>query len=806
MKWKPAVIAAYLLLFISSEILAIPGVDKKTLTGVVSDGETGETIPGVSVYFPDLKTGTITDVNGSYSISNLPNKKTIVQVSSIGYNTILVNIDLSAITKKDFILKISAKEINEVVISGSSISVEQNRTPTPVTVIPKTELLENASSNIIDAIAGQPGISQVSSGSGISKPVIRGLGYNRVVVVNDGVRQEGQQWGDEHGIEIDDNAVDKIEIIKGPASLMYGSDAIAGVIQMITAPTLPEGEVRSNAMLNYQTNSGLIGFSLNASGNKKGWIFDLRFSNKFAHDYKNKYDGYVFNSRYSENSLNGIVGLNRSWGYFHIHLSAFNLTPGIVEGERDSITGNFVKNIASGDSIITAPISSNQVKKHDPEVPYQEINHYKAVLNSSVLLHNGILKTIIGFQQNNRKEFADVMTLDQYGLFFQLNTINYDVKYNLPEVRNYNFTFGVNGMYQNSLNKGIEFLVPAYSLFDYGIFGLVRKNLGTVDISGGLRYDRRKENTKSLFLDAQGKPVAENSIGSTERFRSFDGVFDGYTGSIGTAWQLSNTVYSKLNIAAGFRAPNIAELGANGIHEGTFRYEIGNTKLVSEKSIQGDFAFGINTSHVTAEVALFDNHIDNYIYLSAINNSMGGDSIIDNNMVFTYISGTAELRGGEILIDIHPHPLDWLHFENSFSYVEAIQKNKADSVKYLPLIPAPKLNTEIKVNAKKIFKVFSNPYFKINVLSFFRQDKIFTAYSTETTTPGYVIVNAGIGTDISLKRRMFLSFHISLNNIADKSYQSHLSRLKYAPVNYATGRTGVYNEGRSLSVKMGFNF
>ena len=444
----------------------------------------------------------------------------------------------------------------------------------------------------------------------------------------------------------------------------------------------------------------MLGYSMNVAGNKKGWIFDLRFSNKRAHDYKNKYDGYVYNSRYSESSHSITTGLNRSWGYVHLNLSHFTSSPGIIEGERND-AGNFTTQIVSGDSLIPIAVTGTEYKSYISAVPYQEINHNKAVLNSSIGIHDGSLKTIIGFQQNNRKEFADPFAPDQYGLFFRLNTINYEVKYIFPEMNAYDFSVGINGMWQRSENKGIEFLVPAYDLFDAGIFGIVRKNLGAFDISGGLRFDRRHENIDELFTDSTGHRIAYGQPGSIKKFAMGEENFSGFSASAGATWQASDIVNLKVNIAKGYRSPNIAELGANGIHEGTFRYEIGNRALVPESSLEGDFSIGINTEHVTAEIDIFRNSISNYIFLNAIGNSSGNDSVIDGHKAFTYVQGNAVLAGGELLIDIHPHPLDWLHFENSISYVNGIQKDATDSTKYLPLIPSPKLNTEIRINGKE---------------------------------------------------------------------------------------------------------
>ena len=185
------------------------------------------------------------------------------------------------------------KTISEVVVTGVTGLSLIKETPLPFTYISKGEIQSTSSTNIIDAIAHQPGLAQITTGSGISKPVIRGLGFNRVTVVNDGIRQEGQQWGDEHGIEIDGQGVSSVEILKGPASLMYGSDAMAGVIIFHNDPTLPQGKMEANVSTGYQTNNGLIDYSLNFAGNKQSFMWNLRYSERMAHAYKNKYDGYA---------------------------------------------------------------------------------------------------------------------------------------------------------------------------------------------------------------------------------------------------------------------------------------------------------------------------------------------------------------------------------------------------------------------------------------------------------------------------------------------------------------------------------
>ncbi|MBA3705176.1 MAG: TonB-dependent receptor [Bacteroidetes bacterium] len=776
---------------------------KTSLSGKITDKQTGESIPGAAIYISDLKTGTVSGIDGSYKIENLPQTKVLLQISFIGYKTIIETVDLAVTTTKDFVLEVSIKEIHEVVVTGLSTAGERKRTPTPISTITKIQLLQNSSTNIIDALSKQPGISQVSTGTGISKPVIRGLGYNRVVVLNDGIRQEGQQWGDEHGIEIDESSVSKVEILKGPASLSYGSDAMAGVINMISDPTLPEGKISGNLIGNYQTNNGLIGYSMNIAGNQKGFIWDLRYSNKFAHAYQNKYDGYVFNSNFKENNVGGIIGFNKSWGYSHLHFSSYNITPGIIEGDRDSTTGKFIKPIAIDDSTSGEQIATNRdFKNYTPSVPFQKINHYKVVLNNSFVIGNGSIKAILGFQQNQRKEYGDILKPNQYELYFLLNTINYDLRYVLPEKNKFNISLGVNGMQQTSKNKGREFLVPEYNLFDIGVFTILKKSFDKLDISGGIRYDTRTQHSEDLFLNAKGEKTDASDTASYHQFNSFNSTFSGVSGSIGVTYEFSEKVFAKLNASRGYRAPNISELGANGRHEGTLRYEMGDFKLKAESSLQIDAALGIDAEHVSAEVDVFSNSISNFIFLRQLNSVNGGDSITDGLSTFKFVAGNANLMGGEITIDVHPHPLDWLHFENSFSYVQSVQTGESDSTRYLPFTPAPKLHSELRATIKKLGTLMSNAYVKIEAENYLAQNNFYSAYGTETKTPGYTLINLGMGTDFVNKKKLICSLYVSINNLTDAAYQNHLSRLKYAAVNNVTGRTGVYNMGRNISFKV----
>ena len=772
------------------------------LNGKISS-MSGEVLVGAIIFFPELGTGTVSDVNGNYSVNKLPKRKLEIEVSFVNYKKIEEKVDLSETQQKDFILEESVTEITEVLVHGHANPLKMLSTPTPASIVTQTDLLQKSSTNIIDALASQPGVSQITTGSGISKPVIRGLGYNRVVVVNDEVRQEGQQWGDEHGIEIDEAGVYSAEILKGPASLLYGSDAMAGVISFFSAPTMPEGSIKLNLTADYQTNNGLIAYSADFAGHKKELIWDLRYSNKQAHAYQNRYDGYVYNSGFSENAFSGLIGLNKSWGYSHLSLSAYQLIPGMVEGNRDSLTGDFTKPvIINNNTTDETPATQNDYLSYGKPFPYQVINHYKAVWNNNILIGSGKLKTTLGYQQNRRQEFGDILNPTRYGLYFQLHTINYDIHYLLPQNNEFGVSFGVNGMYQNSLNLGSEYLVPEYCLFDIGGFIIAKQKIGKVDISAALRLDNRSETADALYLKPSGEKTNASDIYAIQRFSGFKTDFPGFSGSVGANYQVDENWNTKLNFSKGFRAPSINELSSNGVHEGTIRYETGNPNLKPESSLQIDYELGFESEHISSRLNLFLNSINNYIYSSKLPGKNGSDSIIDNFPAFKFSSGNACIIGGEFSIDIHPHPLHWLHFENSFSYVNSQLVNQPDSTRYLPQTPAPKWKSDIRVDIHNRLKNLKNLYFLVGIEHNFAQNNIYSAYKTETATPAYTLLNASIGTDVVVKKHTLFSVYFNGSNLTDEVYQSHLSRLKYAPQNLITGRTGVFNMGRNVSIKV----
>ena len=648
-------------------------------------------------------------------------------------------------------------QLGEVVITGLAGDTKVKEMPSPVSVVRPADLQSRAATNIIAALAQEPGIQQITTGPSISKPVIRGLGYNRVLVVHDGIRQEGQQWGDEHGVEIDGADIHYAEVFKGPASLMYGSDALSGVIILHPQPQAPFGSVNSSISSEYQSNSKLFGYSVSNAGNLDGWVWNARFSDRYSGAYRNKYDGKVPNSGFMERAASAMVGKNGDWGYTRLKASWYHLRPGIIEGERDAQTGEL-----EGDDY-----------GHKPSLPFQQIYHYKVVSDNTFRVGDGEIKAIIGWQQNRRQEFEE--SPDECNLYMKLNTVNYDLRYQSGNADGWKLAAGIGGMYQNNKNLGEESLIPNYNLLDAGAFVTATKTAGEWIISGGLRADLRHLDSKAM----------------EDHFTAFKRGFKGFSGSIGAVRPLGEHFTFKANIAHGFRAPNLSELGSDGEHEGTFRYEVGNHGLSPEKSLQGDLSLDFSSKYVSFQTALFASRIDNYIYLTR-NGQLSDEGI----PVYTYIAGRATLKGLEASVDFHP--VHSLHLSSAFSCVYAKEKSGNN----LPMTPAPRLFSEAKYELSHDGKLFNNCFVAIDLDYNFRQDRIFAINDTETPTPAYALLGASAGTDIVIKGKTVACLHFIASNLTDKAYQSHLSRLKYADGNTLTGRTGVFNPGRNFTVKL----
>lgn len=827
----------YLILFFYLSVISA-AVAQNSLSGKVSDKNGDTPLEGALVYIPDLKIGAVVHADGEYKINYVHKGTFVVQVSFIGYAQLAIPVTVDGATTQDFKLESSSLEKPEVVITGNSLATAIDHTPQQTTEVSNQYIMEHSSTNVIDAIAQTPGVWGMTDGQSISKPIIRGLGYNRVLTISDGVELVDQAWFDEFGIEADPFAVDRYEVLKGPASLAYGSDAIAGVVNLIPERPLPEGEIKGEIESNYQTNNGLVGNMFKIGGTNSGITWGARVDYTLAHAYQDPYDGYALNTQFNNFNTDGTIGVHRKWGYSQLHANYFNMTTGIVDGTRDSATGALERQVAYLDLNGGAPTyeipTLQEQKSYTPFCINQRIRDTKLVWDNSVDVGKGHLTGIFSFQQNQRQESNDPTQPNTPDIYYFSRAATYDVRYVSDNYSGFNFSTGVNGQYQASQSLGTLLLIPNYDIFQIGAFFIGNYHYKILTLSGGVRYDNRLFSAKDHWVDSTTQfPVEPYAPNGYHEFTAFSTNFNGISASLGAALNFKHDLYLKFNWARGFRAPNVAEAAANGVHDGTVVWELGNAHLTPETNYEEDLTFGWEGRDVSFELDLFDNYIANFIYAKGLQSVYGGDSVRNTFFaifgqsapVYQYTQGPANLYGGEFVLDIHPHAAQWVEFNATASVVQGGLLGVPDSIRVLPFVPPARFTGDIRFNLNKIMrsnpldKALKNTYIKFGFISNLKQNQVYLSYSiynglSTAVTPfeyaasrsaqaAWTTMSLGAGGDIqSGKGRTIAKLYLVVNNLANKAYMDYMNRFKYYPVNYTTDRVGVFNMGRNVSIKL----
>jgi iron complex outermembrane recepter protein len=804
---------------------------KNELRGLITDSRSGRPLIGATVFLSDLHRGVLSDSLGMFELKAIPAGNYLVEISLLGYSTQLDELSIKGVLNRYYALSPASRQLKEVVVTGVVAATDQQRSPISFTIVNQRDLLESSFTNVIDAISKEPGVSAITDGQSISKPVIRGLGYNRVLTINDGVEQVDQSWFDEFGIEADPDAVSRFEILKGPGSLAYGSDAIAGVVNLIAERNLPEGQLKGDILFDVQSNNGLLNTMAHLSGTRDGVSWSARIDNTMAHAYQDPYDGYALNTQFSNFNCDATMGIHRKWGYAQVHGSYFDMATGIVDGTRDSATGELERQVSypglnGGKPTYVLPTHQEQVS-YTPFCINQRIRHTKLVWDNTVAVGNGRITALFSWQKNQRQETNDPTMPNTPDIYYYSNAATYDLRYISSQMGGFSFSAGANGVYQNSQSLGTLMLIPNYQYFQIGAFGILNQQLGKLNLSGGIRYDGRTFHGVDHWVDSTTQaPVPPNSPGSFHEFTGFTSHFNGPSFSVGAAYAWAKNGYVKANLAAGWRAPNVAECAANGVHDGTVVYEIGDPGLEPETNLEEDLAVGINSKDVQAEMDLFNNSINNFIYAEGLKSAFGGDSInnsfnaagLGEAPVYKYTQGRAQLYGGEFILNIHPNDLRWLEWNSTLSMVFGGLLHVPDSLKYLPFVPPTRITSSIKLHLFPSGRGIKNAYFQWGLLACFEQKDIYLQYAiynglntavtpyeyqaSRQATQGYVLFNAGIGGDIQSRGRTFCQIFVLANNLFDTPYMDYMSRFKYYPVNYTTGRVGVFNMGRNISIKL----
>ena len=700
--------------------------------------------------------------------------------------------------------------LKSITVTGVRGAVLLRETPIAITTVSTKKLAATIEPNIIDALVQHvPGLNSVKTGPNISKPFIRGLGYNRVLTLYDGIRQEGQQWGDEHGIEVDAYGIERAEVIKGPASLLYGSDALGGVVSLFPFhPADNDGRLHGRWLQEYQGNNGLIGNALRLHYSDIKWWWAAKASYRIATNYSNPVDGRVYNTGFRETNATLEGGRELTDGFFSLHSTLYDNLQGIPDGSRDSLTRRFTRQIyeASQDTLDLRPtVPAAMLNSYALSPLHQHIQHYRLYTT----IKKGRTETLLGLQQNIRREYNHPTEPQQAGLYVRLNTLNYGFKYLAPQWRNLDITAGINGMYQaNSNQDGTDFPIPDYHIADGGAYTYGKWRLPShqgahdrsLTISGGARYD-----------------IRHLSIPTNHQFLPFQHTYTGLSSSLGLTWQATTTLTVRANVSSGYRSPNITEIASNGLDPGAHIIYLGNRRFVPELSWQQDLGVDNKTRSWDLSLSLFNNHIQHYIYLAQLAD-LAGNPVTDaqGNKTFQYQQSAAHLYGLEASASLHPESLAGLNFTSTLALVYAV--NSAEKYahtgihgEYLPFIPPLRWTGDIELPLVPRFILNRLPH---QILLNFgceytaAQHRYLALYNTETPTPSYTLLHAGANTSIRLSKTLTIQWLIQIENLLNIAYQSNLSRLKY--FEYYTqspnGHLGIYNMGRSLNTRITIPF
>jgi iron complex outermembrane recepter protein len=694
-----------------------------TLSGRVVD-TTGTPLAQVRVTVLEAERTTMTDIDGRYALSGLPTGTYAVSFALVGYAPQIRRVTLA---DRDVTLDVTMQptliELQELQVTASPLATTSLTSPQPTSVLSSEDVRQNRSASLGETISVLPGVRSLSTGSGIGKPVIRGLSSNRVLVLADGQRLENQQWGDEHGPQIEAGEAERIEVIRGPASVLYGSDALGGVVNVISK-ALPDALgrdpfVSGSVIATYATNNQQPDGTVTLEGASDGFGARGSFTGRVSDDVRTP-SGELFNSGGRALTGSGSVGHRGSWGSFAATYS-----------HRDE------------------RVEIHEDPAEDPAAtPFQRIAEDRVQVSGNVPVGASHLDVELGYERNRRREFEEDGA-SEVALGLLARTFSADVRLHHPPVRGFAGIIGVSGLRNEFEKFGEETLIPNNDYDDFAVLAFEQAEFGPWSLSLGARYDHRR-------LDVED----DADLGVVAQRRTYNSL----TGNLGVLYRIAEPVALVLNLGRGYRSPTAFDLFSNGVHEGTVRFERGDPGLKNETSINSDLALRVQSQSLTAEIGGFANLIDNFIFPDPT-------GVIDPESgfeIFQISQGDARLIGMEAALELHATP--FLHLRGTADYTHG-ENTSLDTP--LPFIPPFRATYSARLEGGQYGWV-EDPYLSVGGESNAKQTRV----DPEDFAPeGYTLVNLGAGFGLPLGGRQ-VAFDFQLRNVFDKAYANFLSRYK----------------------------
>lgn len=643
-----------------------------------------------------------------------------------------------------------ADSLQEVVVSALR-DEPVRKTSVHIEPLSLDETKNTAVFNLTDALTDVPGVRQFATGPAVSKPVIRGLYGNRILVLISGMRFDNQQWQDEHGLGLSDIGLSRIEVIKGPLSILHGSEAVGGVLNLIPERKANAGSSTLDAGVRIQSNTlgplAQVGYKVN-HGN---WWWGLRAGAESHADYSDGKNERVLNSRF-----NGLYGMahfgfvRKNWlseNHYNFSYNRF----GFIFSDLETF------------------IEPDDRWSREMIGPHHIVQLHILSSENTIQLSNSTLKVNVGLQSNFRSEDEGGNKLSlQMHLLSALAT----VRWTKPLSKRTTLIVANNSSLEQNTNYGRRKIVPDAWMRESSLSGYLRHTFSQFIVEYGAGAGVRSIET--LLTPSVNSEEKEIAPFSQERYFA--------NGMAGISWNPSSHWNVKLNSASGVRAPNLAELSSNGLHEGIYTYEIGDPKMDNEQNVNTDIAISRSGKQINMTVSAFYNAFKDYIYLQPTGGEWYGFP------VFEFVQSDATLQGGEAGVFYRPRWFQRIEFGAEYSGLVG----RLNSGQFLPYMPAQQVKPSIEYTWPMSQSGLSGSVFTEAQLVMAQR---LTA-SREGATPGYEVLNAGINLKWK-KNSTVYNLSVTGKNLLNEAYYDHLSRLK----NY-----GILNLGRNVVVQLKIKF
>lgn len=751
------------------------------ISGVVTDNQ-GQRIHSAKISLSGADRFVMSDSVGRFNISGIPLGEALISISHIGYITAVVK---ATVGNGNVIVHIRLKPQNhhlaEVLVKDRRADERKETESLNIETVNQDFIQRNLGGSLMVTLSRLPGIKTIGIGSGQSKPLIRGLGFNRVVVLDKGVKHEGQQWGADHGLELDQFAAGEVELIKGAASFIYGSDAIGGAID-VKPPLLPAPYTLGGSVdVIGKTNNNLYGTSANLYGRKQQWFFDSRITYQNYGDYRVPTDQvqvYNYTVKLYQNYLRNTAG--REMGvHFNTGFAGQRFRSIFYLSNVYSNSGFFAN--AHGLEPRNVPADVYDASARDIMMPSQQVNHFKFINRSSYYYGSHHLEADLGYQRNYRQEFSqyvnhgympaaypDTMRIP-VGLERQFDKQVYSVNArDAVSLGKHTLTIGFNGEHQHNTINGWTFLVPAFKQTTIGGFAYDKIQVNDkLLLHGALRYDYgriqmfRYTDWFNSRIVQNGDTVSQKLVRADNLNRNFNSI----VWSVGVNYNPGKFTL-KANAGKSFRMPIAKELGANGVNYHYFSYERGNPDLAPEQSYQLDLSLGWKADKWLVQVSPFYNYFPNYIYL---NPTAEHDYFYGaGNQVFQYAQSRVMRYGGELQFKYQILKNVSTELLGEYVYAEQLSGDKKGYT--LPFSPPASALINLTW-APQVSNSFKNTYLSVDYRVTAAQNNI---VPPEKVSPGYRVMNLQAGTKLHLNKQPVL-VSLQVQNLLNTRYLNHTS-------------------------------